>query len=119
MTTLPRSCLGCGTTIPAGSYCPTCRARQQRTRDARRSSRQQRGYDREHEAERRRWSPLVDAGQVACARCGQPIGPGTPWDLGHTDDRTAWTGPEHATCNRAAGGRNGKAITNWDRRSRW
>jgi hypothetical protein len=107
VTTLPRRCIDCATLIPRGSRCRRC------------GSRQQRGYNREHELERERWAPLVDAGQVACARCGQPIGPGTPWDLGHTDDRTAWTGPEHAGCNRAAGARNGKAITNWERRTRW
>jgi hypothetical protein len=115
----PRPCLACGVRIPRGSRCPRCRAEIERARTARRGSRQQRGYDREHELERERWAPLVDAGQVTCARCGQPIQPGTPWDLGHTDDRTAWTGPEHATCNRAAAGRNSKAITNWDRRARW
>jgi hypothetical protein len=103
--TLPRRCLGCGRLIPSGSRCAACRALQERARDARRGSRQQRGYDREHDAERARWAPLVEAGGVDCARCGLLIGPGEPWDLGHTDDRTAWTGPEHARCNRAAAGR--------------
>lgn len=113
---LPRACLDCGTRIPSGSRCAAC----ERQRDARRGSRQQRGYDAGHEAERRRWAPLVNAGQVACARCGQAIGAGARWDLGHIDDRTAWTGPEHATCNRGAAGRNGKAITNdQPRRQRW
>jgi hypothetical protein len=107
MTTLPRRCLSCGATIPRGSRCRRC------------GKTTARGYGAQHQQLRAEWAPLVDAGQVACARCGQPIEPGAPWDLGHTDDRTAWTGPEHATCNRAAGGRNGKAIINWNRRSRW
>ena len=110
----PRTCLGCGVLIPTGSRCPACRAVAERARDTRRGSRQDRGYDAEHEAERRRWAPLVEAGRVACARCGQPITIGQAWDLGHTDDRLAWTGPEHAGCNRAAAGR-----TNAQRRARW
>jgi hypothetical protein len=114
-----RACLGCGRIIPSGSRCRVCRAQQERARDAQRGSRQRRGYDREHELERERWALLVDAGQVAGARCGLPIQPGAAWDLGHTADRTAWTGPEHATCNRAAGGHDGNAVTNWDRRARW
>jgi hypothetical protein len=71
-----------------------------------------RGYGRSHKAERDRWSPKVDAGLVDCVRCGDPIEPGRPWDLGHNDERTAWTGPEHRTCNRRAGGINGAAVTN-------
>lgn len=71
-----------------------------------------RGYDRRHKAERERWAPKVDAGLVVCARCGQPLEPGRPWDLGHNDERTEWTGPEHPTCNRKAGGRNGAMVTN-------
>lgn len=68
-------------------------------------TRQQRGYHAAHDHERARLAPIVARGHTTCARCGQPIQPGTPWDLGHTDDRTAWTGPEHATCNRSAGAR--------------
>lgn len=74
-----------------------------------------RGYDRAHQAERARWEPKVDAGLVDCARCGEPIVPGRSWDLGHTDDRADWTGPEHSRCNRAAGGRNGALVTNAQR----
>jgi hypothetical protein len=78
--------------------------------EVRRGSRQQRGYDAGHERERERWRPHVEAGQVDCHAhvCLMPIKRiliGARWDLGHTDDRTAWTGPEHRRCNRAAGGR--------------
>lgn len=69
-----------------------------------------RGYGAAHKAERRRWKPIVDAGRAVCVRCSQPIAAGSPWDLGHSDDRASWTGPEHASCNRAAGGRNGRQV---------
>lgn len=65
----------------------------------------QRGYGSAHQAERERWKPAVEAGHATCARCGKPIEAGAAWDLGHNDDRTAWTGPEHPACNRAAGAR--------------
>lgn len=62
-----------------------------------------RGYDAKHKAERKRLAPAVARGDYSCARCGEPIEPGQPWDLGHTDDRTGWTGPEHEHCNRSDG----------------
>ena len=61
----------------------------------------QRGYGAAHQAERRRWAPLVAAGLVRCRRCGERIEPGEAWDLGHSDNRLS-TAPEHARCNRAA-----------------
>ncbi|MFF3867365.1 hypothetical protein [Micromonospora sp. NPDC001898] len=74
-----------------------------------------RGYGHAHQKLREQWRPKVDAGLVDCAKCDQPINPGDPWDLGHTDDRTAYTGPECQHCNRSAGGRNGAAVTNGKR----
>jgi hypothetical protein len=58
------------------------------------------GYGAEHKRMRRRWAPLVEAGGVVCWRCGEPIAPGGPWDLGH--DRGVHRGPEHVRCNRSA-----------------
>lgn len=69
----------------------------------------ERGYGAPHQTKRREWKPRVDAGLVDChaVHCleesdghGRLIEPGTPWDLGHTPDRSRWTGPEHARCNR-------------------
>lgn len=76
-----------------------------------------RGYGTDHEAERERWRPIVEAGGVTCAQgvCLEPsraIPPGSAWDLGHNEDRTAWIGPVHVRCNRSAGGRNAAAKTN-------
>lgn len=80
-----------------------------------------RGYGSQHQQQRAKWTPIVEAGGVMCARrgpkcIGKPIQPDQEWDMGHDDhDRTKWTGPECVPCNRGAGGRNGAAVTN----SRW
>lgn len=73
-----------------------------------------RGYGAAHRRERARWAALLESdGPVPCAKgCGRLIHHGSRWDLGHTDDRTGWTGPECIPCNRGAGGRNGAAVTN-------
>lgn len=67
-----------------------------------RASSHRRGYGPAHQRLRKRWAPKVAAGGVLCARCGERIAPGAAWDLGHVDgDRSRYSGPEHASCNRA------------------
>lgn len=80
-----------------------------REAEQRRGSRQARGYDKAHMRERERWRPKVEACSVhcharVCLMVVRLILPQQAWDLGHSEDRTTWTGPEHATCNRSAGG---------------
>lgn len=80
----------------------------------------QRGYGSAHQRERAKWKPHVDAGLVQChakrhvAACLARdlwLIPGQPWDLGHNEERTAWTGPEFRSCNRADGGRRRHRTT--------
>lgn len=64
---------------------------------------------------RRQWQPRIDAGAITCARCHLPIVSGQAWDLGHTVDRAlgghgSEVLPEHARCNRRAGGQLGQAL---------
>lgn len=96
---------GCPTIYPTieGTHC----AAHRKAADASRGRRQARGYENTHDKLRAQWAPLVSTGRVNCARCGEPISPTEPWDLGHDDtDRTKYNGPEHAgRCNRSAGGR--------------
>jgi hypothetical protein len=59
--------------------------------------------DPRHRKTRKEWAPLVAAGLVNCARCGDRIEPGTKWDLGHDDQMPQYhSGPEHSKCNRGA-----------------
>lgn len=71
----------------------------------------QRGYGPRHQALREQWRPDVEAGRVSCARCHLPIAPGERWDLGHDDDRSKYTGPEHQECNRGASNRRPDQVT--------
>lgn len=70
-----------------------------------------RGYGPRHLALRKQWEHRLNSGEIhLCAKCDEPINPFGEWDLGHTDDRTGWTGPEHVYCNRAAGARNATRV---------
>lgn len=72
------------------------------------------GYGWEHQQERERWRPDVEAGLVDCWRCGKPIDPCEPWDLGHDDhDRTRYRGPEHRACNRGAAAHKAALTRGW------
>jgi hypothetical protein len=91
------------------------RTRRDVQRWARRGSTTARGYGSPHQKLRARWKPVVDAGQANCHAtvCLMParlIIPGTLWNLGHTPDRTGWTGPEHEKCNKAEGARRGNRM---------
>lgn len=57
------------------------------------------GYGPGHWRLREVLAPGVEAGRMDCAYCGEPILPGEPWHLGHTENRMGYTGPEHVRCN--------------------
>jgi hypothetical protein len=42
---------------------------------------------------------MVASGRAVCARCLEPIEPGTEWHLDHSDNRSGYLGVSHATCN--------------------
>lgn len=83
-----------------------------RTKDKARGTRQQRGYDKQHQALRARWQTRIDAGEtVRCATCPTILSD-RAWDLGHTEDRTRHIGPQCIPCNRStARRRSGATIT--------
>lgn len=83
-----------------------------------------RGYGSSHQQMRRALAAKVAAGTVRCARgpaCKFAVNgvaglilPGQDWDLGHDDhDRSRYTGPEHAACNRATNGRKRRTSRSW------
>ena len=102
-----RVCLDCPRIIPADAYkgrCPDCA----RAHDKARGTRQERGYDRDHDRTRRTLVARLRAGQVlTCWRCGSPITDERAMHVGHDDrDRSITRGAECAPCNLSAAGRN-------------
>jgi hypothetical protein len=71
-------------------------------------------YGAAHQAERKRWEPVVAAGRAWCCEtvcvntAGRWIPPGTGWHLAHNTAGTAYLGPAHAACNEADGGRRSR-----------
>jgi len=93
--------------LVAKGRCPRCKQQAEIAR----GSRQDRGYDADHDRLRRKWERRfeareeIDCHAITCLMPLRRIAAEAPWDLGHTPDRTAWTGPEHRLCNRSAGGK--------------
>jgi hypothetical protein len=82
-----------------------------------------RGYGTPHQKLRKQLIAAFTPGQP-CARCGQPIWNPAEADLGHTDDKMAYTGLEHQRCNRADGPRRGnklrrRPVIAWITSRRW
>jgi hypothetical protein len=97
MSMLPRPCLDCGQLVRGKPRCWDC----ERAHDRQRGSRQQRGYDAQHDALRAQLVASLDP-WAPCPRCGHALGPDPDrLDLMHNDDRTGWLGLGHRRCNRA------------------
>jgi hypothetical protein len=101
------SCTGCAAhvgscpTLVAKGRCTPCASQAERGR----GSRQQRGYDREHELIRAELIRTLKPG-TPCPRCDKPMQPGQPLDAGHSVDlrdnpSSRADRLEHAGCNRA------------------
>lgn len=76
-----------------------------------------RGYGSGHQQLRAQVAKRVAQGQGICQApiCLHPtrrIRPGEPWQLGHTEDRTAYIGELHPLCNTSEGGKRGAVVTN-------
>lgn len=70
-----------------------------------------------HQQERKRWEPVVAAGEAYCAerRClmrSRWIAPGPwwTWDLAHDETGTVVIGVSHARCNRSEGATRGNRM---------
>jgi hypothetical protein len=74
-------------------------------------------YGSAHRARRRQLAPMVEAGIVRCARCGELIRPGDFWDLGHIDGsgHRLYQGPECRSCNRATAKHKKERERRWSR----
>jgi hypothetical protein len=61
--------------------------------------------DPEYKADRARFAEMIKRGTALdCRRCGEPIEPGQPWQLGHGEGNE----PEHRRCNE--GGRTAHYV---------
>jgi hypothetical protein len=72
-------------------------------------------YRHRHQQERKRWAPVVAAGEAYCAQpvcvmATRWIPPGTAWALGHDDTGQVWIGPVHQRCNARDGAARGNRM---------
>lgn len=105
----------CPQLVPQGQrFCHT----HTHTYNQQRGSSTARGYDAAHRHLRRAWEARLATGEThTCAKCGQLVTATDQWDLGHTDNRQSWTGPEHRHCNRQDGQHKATASSeHWTRR---
>jgi hypothetical protein len=104
-----QACHDCGQPTPRTRYCDGCAAAYRATDGGPKPRRSTTNVSRGRRAQLRAQAWADHDG--ICRRCGQPIDPEEPWDLGHieahvdggqlTRDNLA---PEHRRCNRSAGG---------------
>ena len=107
-------CAGCGRTYfrrtRTQRYCTSV------CREQHRDAAKRRRYSAGHQRLRAKVAVAVEQGQASCARCGEPIAPGTDWDLDHSDNGNGYLGPSHASCNRATTPRVYENGLIWSRR---
>ena len=75
----------------------------ERARDKARGTSTERGYGADHIKLRADLAPKA-IGKI-CHFCNEPMLPGQPLALDHTEDRTGYRGMVHTGCNAADGGR--------------
>ena len=111
---MKRACKLCGreTWSPHSPFCRQHRPSLEQRHLWPAKDRASRGYGAVHKATRQRYAALVATRACGLRSLREPIAPGSPWDLGHTDDRRDYSGPEHRKCNQLAGARRGAAVTN-------
>lgn len=68
-----------------------------------------------HQQERKRWEPVVAAGEAYCAepRClmrTRWIAPGTKWHVSHDPSGTVVIGVSHERCNTSEGATRGNRM---------
>ena len=68
--------------VADGRYC----TEHNREHEAKRGTRQQRGYNAKYDRDRKWWKVRVDLGLVDCWRCSKPLEPGAVFHLGHDDN---------------------------------
>lgn len=96
---------GCPRILTNGERYCTQHARDYETK---RGTRQARGYDAAHDQLRAQWQDAINSERiVCCCTCGARLH-GRAWDLGHSEDRRSYLGPQCLACNRSDGGRRGR-----------